>query len=49
MALPFQSTSLSKAGGIAQVLHLEEYKAHTAKWDIMATREALLKFLKFKR
>lgn len=49
MNLPFQSTSLSKPGGIAQILHLESYQAHTAKWDIMATREALLKFLKFKR
>ncbi len=47
--LPFKSTSLSKPGGLATVLHLEEYIAHTAKGDIMATREALLKFLKFKR
>ncbi len=49
MTLPFQSTSLSKPGGIATVLHLTPYSAHTAKWDIMATREALMKFLKFKK
>jgi hypothetical protein len=49
IALPFASTSLSKPGGIAEKLHLEAYEAHTAKGDIMATREALLKFLKFKR
>jgi DNA polymerase III epsilon subunit-like protein len=47
--LPFKSTSLSKPGGLAEVLHISDYKAHTAKGDIMATREALLKFLKFKR
>lgn len=49
MALPFRSTSLSKPGGIADTLHLTPYSAHTAKWDIMATREALMKFLKFKK
>lgn len=49
MALPFRSTSLSKPGGIADMLHLTPYSAHTAKWDIMATREALMKFLKFKK
>lgn len=47
--LPFKSTSLSKPGWLADVLHITDYKAHTAKGDIMATREALLKFLKFKR
>lgn len=47
--LPFASTSLSKPGGIADILHITDYTAHTAKGDIMATREALLKFLKFKR
>ena len=47
--LPFQSTSLSKPGGIADMLHITGYSAHTAKGDIMATREALMKFLKFKR
>lgn len=47
--LPFKSTSLSKPGGIAEMLHITDYQAHTARWDIMATREALLKFLKFKR
>lgn len=47
--LPFKSTSLSKPGGLAEVLHISDYTAHTARGDIMATREALLKFLKFKR
>lgn len=47
--LPFQSTSLSKPTGIADTLHITDYTAHTARWDIMATREALMKFLKFKR
>lgn len=47
--LPFESTSLSKQWGIATVLNLTPYSAHTAKWDIKATREALMKFLKFKR
>lgn len=49
IALPFKSTSLSKPGGIAEVLHITDYSAHTAKGDIMATRDALMKFLKFKR
>lgn len=47
--LPFTSTSLSKPGGIADRLHITGYDAHTATGDIMATREALLKFLKFKK
>jgi DNA polymerase III epsilon subunit-like protein len=47
--LPFKSTSLSKPSGIAEMLHITNYQAHTAKGDIMATREALMKFLKFKR
>ncbi|GAB0174949.1 MAG: hypothetical protein HHAS10_08280 [Candidatus Altimarinota bacterium] len=47
--LPFKSTSLSKPGGLAEVLRITGYSAHTARGDIMATREALLKFLKFKR
>ena len=49
IALPFKSTSLSKPGGIAEMLHITDYSAHTAKGDITATREALMKFLKFKR
>jgi DNA polymerase III epsilon subunit-like protein len=47
--LPFKSTSLSKPGWLADILKITGYDAHTAKGDIMATREALLKFLKFKR
>jgi DNA polymerase III epsilon subunit-like protein len=47
--LPFKSTSLSKPGWLSDILHITDYKAHTARGDIMATREALLKFLKFKR
>lgn len=49
IALPFKSTSLSKPGWLADMLKITDYQAHTAKGDIMATREALLKFLKFKR
>lgn len=47
--LPFKSTSLSKSGGITDTLHITDYEAHTARGDIMATREALMKFLKFKK
>lgn len=47
--LPFKSTSLSKPGGLAEMLRITWYTAHTARGDIMATREALLKFLKLKR
>ncbi len=47
--LPFESTSLSKPGWIADVLHIEAFKAHSAQGDMTATREALLKFLHFKR
>lgn len=47
--LPFQSTSLSKPGWLADVFKVTGYEAHTAKWDMMATREVLLKFLHFKR
>lgn len=47
--LPFTSTSLSKPGGIADKLNITGYDAHTAHGDITATREALLKFLKFKK
>lgn len=49
LPLPFTSTSLSKPGGIADSLHITGYDAHTAKWDITATREALMKFLNFKQ
>lgn len=44
--LPFQSTSLSKAGGLTEVFNISGYKAHTARGDMLATREVLLKFLK---
>ena len=47
--LPFKSTSLSKPGGLADMLKISGYDAHTARGDIMATREALLKFLRLKR
>lgn len=47
--LPFTSTSLSKPGGIASRMNITWYEPHTAHGDIMATREALLKFLKFKK
>jgi len=45
MEPPFKSTSLSKPGGIAEVFTLSAYEAHTARGDILATREALLRFL----
>lgn len=47
--LPFKSTSLSKPWWIAEMLRISWYEAHTAMGDIIATREALLKFLKFKK
>lgn len=43
--LPFESTSLSKKKGIADVLNLSPFDAHTARGDILATREALIRFL----
>lgn len=46
--LPFQSTSLSKPGGISEVFHITGFEPHTAKGDMMATRAALLRFLHFK-
>lgn len=42
--LPFKSTSLSKQGWLKEVLGIQGYVAHTAKGDILATREVLLKF-----
>jgi DNA polymerase III epsilon subunit-like protein len=47
--LPFKSTSLSKPGWLADVFHISGYEAHTAKGDMLATREVLLKFLHFKK
>ena len=47
--LPFKSTSLSKPGWLADVFHVSGYEAHTAKGDMLATREVLLKFLHFKK
>ena len=44
-ALPFISTSLSKKGGLSEVLGVSSYEAHTARGDILATREVLMKFL----
>lgn len=49
LALPFKSTSLSKPGWLADVFHISGYEAHTARWDMLATREVLLKFLHFKK
>ena len=49
IALPFKSTSLSKPGWLSDVFKVTGYEAHTAKWDMLATREVLLKFLHFKR
>ena len=47
--LPFRSTSLSKPGWLSEVFQVTGYEAHTAKGDMLATREVLLKFLHFKR
>ncbi|MBC7503991.1 3'-5' exonuclease [Candidatus Gracilibacteria bacterium] len=47
--LPFQSTSLSKPGGLTDKFGISGYEAHTAKGDMLATREVLLKFLHFKK
>ena len=47
--LPFKSTSLSKPGWLTDVFHVSGYEAHTAKGDMLATREVLLKFLHFKK
>lgn len=43
--LPYKSTSLSKPGGLSEMLGIKPYKAHTARGDIMATREVLMRFL----
>ncbi len=47
--VPFVSTSLSKPWWLSAVFQVTGYEAHTAKGDMMATREVLLKFLHFKR
>lgn len=43
--LPYRSTSLSKPGGLSEKLGVSPYEAHTARGDILATREVLIKFL----
>lgn len=44
--LPFPKTSLSKAGGLKDILGLEgKYVAHDALGDVMATRDVLLALL----
>lgn len=43
--LPYISTSLSKKWGLSETLGVSAYEAHTARGDILATREVLLKFL----
>lgn len=45
LSLPHASTSLSKPGGLSDVLGVTDYVAHTAYGDIIATRAVLLKFL----
>lgn len=45
MNIPFKSTSLSKPGGLGEVLNIGTYKAHTAIGDIKATRIVLKKLL----
>lgn len=41
----FKSTSLSSPGGLADVLEITDYEAHTALGDIQATRQVLIKLL----
>ena len=43
--LPFTSTSLSKPGGLSEKFGVSGYQAHTARGDILATREVLMGFL----
>ncbi len=42
----FESTSLSKPWWLTDRLKIRWYEAHTARWDVMATREVLMKFLR---
>ena len=44
--IPHKSTSLSKPGGLAEYLNISDYSAHTARGDVLATREVLIKLLK---
>lgn len=41
----YQSTSLSKPGGLSETLWISDYKAHSSKGDISATRQVLRKML----
>lgn len=43
--IPFPVASLSKPGGVKDVLGIAGYQAHDAMGDVMATREILLKLL----
>lgn len=43
--LPFKSTSLSKSGGLSEYFGVAPYEAHTARGDMLATREVLIKML----
>lgn len=43
----FPITSLSKPGGIKDVLAVSQYQAHDAMGDVLATREVLVKLLKY--
>jgi DNA polymerase III epsilon subunit-like protein len=43
--IPYKSTSLSKPGGLSEVLSIAPYQAHSSKGDIYATREVLMKML----
>jgi len=42
---PFPVVSLSKPGGIKEVLGLQAYLAHDAMGDVLATREVLLRLI----
>jgi DNA polymerase III epsilon subunit-like protein len=43
--IPFPVASLSKPGGVKEVLGITGHQAHDAMGDVMATREVLLKLL----
>ena len=43
--IPFPVTSLSKKGGLKDKFGLQEYQAHDALGDVLATRDVLIKLL----
>lgn len=45
--LPFPVTSLSKPGGLKEKFGFEEFQAHDALGDVLATREVLIRLLDY--